>query len=250
MAKIKRICEQCGKEFESYPSNHRKFCSLKCHTKYKTGRQRIKRITKHCLNCGKKFKVIPSRFERLKYCSNVCSSEYKSKNQIGEGNPCWRAGKLECICKYCGEKFEIPKAWLKKGNGQYCSLSCKRKPQKIPKHHTKPELIFEEICKKNNLPFKYTGDSSFWIENINPDFIECNSKKIAVEIFGDYWHSPLLKQNIPYNQTYEPRKKLLKKYAWELIVFWGSDLLRKDAERFVLNKLEKEEYNGSCLVKC
>ena len=115
-----------------------------------------------------------------------------------------------------------------------------RKHRKIPKHHTKPELIFEQICKKHNLPFKYTGDSTFWIHNINPDFVECNGKKIAVEIFGDYWHSPLLNYKLKEKSTLTYRKKILKKYGWELIVLWESDLKREDVEDFVLLQLNEE----------
>ena len=115
----------------------------------------------------------------------------------------------------------------------------RRKHRKYPHHHTKPELIFEEICKKNNLPFKYTGDGSFWIKNINPDFIERNDKKIAIEIFGDYWHSPLLNRKLKERSTLAYRKKILKKYGWKLIVLWETDLLRKDAEQFVLSTLKK-----------
>lgn len=118
-------------------------------------------------------------------------------------------------------------------------LSEARKHQKFPTHHTKPELIFEKICKKDNLPFKYTGDGSFWIENMNPDFVECNGKKIVVEIFGDYWHSPLLNRNLKEHGTLNYRKKILKKYGWKLIVFWETDLKREDAEAFVLTTLKK-----------
>ena len=118
-----------------------------------------------------------------------------------------------------------------------------RKERKgFPKHHTKPELIFEQICKRYNLPFKYTGDGSFWLSknpSINPDFVECNGKKIAIEIFS-YWHDPLRRHcKVPYSQTYEGRKKILKKCGWKLIVFWDADLLRKDAEQFVLNTLKR-----------
>ena len=116
-----------------------------------------------------------------------------------------------------------------------------RKHRKIPTHHTKPEVIFEQICKKHNLPFKYTGDGSFWIKNINPDFVECNGKKIAIEIFGDYWHSPLLNYRLKEDRTLSYRKKTLKKYGWKLIVFWESDLKRVDAEQFILNEIQKRE---------
>ena len=116
-----------------------------------------------------------------------------------------------------------------------------RKHQKMPKHHTKPELIFERICKKYNLPFKYTGDGSFWIgknPSVNPVFVECNSKKIAVEIFS-YWHNPLLRRNVRYGQTYKGREQILKKHKWKLVVFWQEDLEREDVEQFVLLTLKK-----------
>ena len=115
-----------------------------------------------------------------------------------------------------------------------------RKHQKFPKSKTKPELVFLALCEKHSLPFKFTGDGSFWIENLNPDFVDCNGKKIAVEIFGDYWHSPLLNPKVRYNRTLKGREEILKKYGWKLIVFWGIDLKRADYEQFVLQKLEKE----------
>jgi G:T-mismatch repair DNA endonuclease (very short patch repair protein) len=118
-------------------------------------------------------------------------------------------------------------------------LSDARHHRRFPRHHTKPELIFENICKKHNLPFKYTGDGSFWIKNINPDFVEANSKKIAIEIFGDYWHSPLLNYKLKEDRTANYRRKLLKRYGWKLVVFWETDLLREDAEQFVLAQLSK-----------
>lgn len=113
----------------------------------------------------------------------------------------------------------------------------------FPQHHTKPELIFEEICKKYNLPYRYTGDGAFWIgknPSVNPDFVECNGKKIAVEIFS-YWHDPLRRHcKVRYSQTYEGRKKILKKYGWALIVFWEDDLKREGVEQFVLSTLNRE----------
>lgn len=118
------------------------------------------------------------------------------------------------------------------------------KHKKVKTHHTYPEHVFEQICKDCDLPYKYTGDGSFWIgrnPSINPDFVDCNGGKTAIEIFGDYWHSPLLRHNISYPQTLKGREKLLKKYGWKLIVLWESDLRREDAEEFVLTFLKKEK---------
>ena len=116
----------------------------------------------------------------------------------------------------------------------------KRKHQVFPNHHTKPELIFEEICKKYDLHFKYTGDGSLWIgkeEALNPDFIQADGQKIIVEIFGDWWHSPLLNQKLPKTANLNYRKKFYKKLGWKSYFIWETDLLRPDAEQFVLNTL-------------
>lgn len=117
-----------------------------------------------------------------------------------------------------------------------------RKRQKsFPTHHTKPELVFEEICKKYNLPFKYTGDSAFWIgkgkDIVNPDFIHL-TKKMVIEIFS-WHHDQLNNRHVKPKGRYEDRKKILKKYGYKMIVFWQGDLEREDAEQFVLSVLKK-----------
>lgn len=114
----------------------------------------------------------------------------------------------------------------------------------FPTHHTKPELIFEQICKKHNLGFHFVGDGQLWIgkgEKMNPDFIEANGKKICVEIMGAYWHSPLVNSKVKERYTLSYREKHYKKYKWQPIFIWESDLLRKDAEQFVLNTLSEAQ---------
>ena len=108
---------------------------------------------------------------------------------------------------------------------------------------TKLELVFDGIAKKNNVPSEYTGDGTFWVGNINPDFI-IRSKRTVIEIFG-YHHNELRRfAKVRYNQTYEGRKKIFKKHKWKLIVFWQDDLDREDAEARVLSVLKKE----NCLI--
>ena len=117
-----------------------------------------------------------------------------------------------------------------------------RKHRIFPKHHTKPELIFEGFCNQNNLPFRYTGDGSFWIgkgkDAINPDFVHLK-KKIVVEIFS-WFHDELHNRNVRPKARYDIRKKIYKKYGYKMIVFWQEDLDREDAEPFVLAVLHKE----------
>ena len=117
--------------------------------------------------------------------------------------------------------------------------------KKISKQQTKPELIFEEICKKYNLPFHYVGDGQLWIgkskKRLNPDFIEANGERICVEIFGDYWHSLLLNPKLKECTTLAYRRRHYKRYKWQSVFLWETDLLREDAEAFVLHTLRKED---------
>ena len=45
------------------------------------------------------------------------------------------------------------------------------------------EVKFNNICIKNNLPYKFVGNGEFFIERKNPDFINVNGEKIAVEVY-------------------------------------------------------------------
>lgn len=103
---------------------------------------------------------------------------------------------------------------------------------------TQPEKKFTEICAKYNLPFKYVGDGKFWIENVNPDFVESNGRKMVVEIYGDYWHNRL--DNIERDKH---RVTILKKYGWKLLVLWEHEI-NKLPDIELVNKVMELE-NGS-----
>jgi len=80
---------------------------------------------------------------------------------------------------------------------------------------TELEQRFIEVCENYDLPFKYVGDGKFWVENMNPDFIECNGKKIAIEILGEYWHS---------DEEFQERKEKFAEYGWECIGIWEHEI--------------------------
>ena len=166
--------------------------------------------------------------------------ELWANKRSGANNPNWRGGKVKCICKICGKEFEILQCHVKRGCGKYCSYSCSAKGRmhNAKSKKTRPERIFEDLCVKHNIPFYFVGDGSLWIGNANPDFVH-KTRKIVIEVFGDYWHSPLLNYTLKEDRTLPYRKRILKKYGYKLIVFWETDLKRKDAEAFVLNELSK-----------
>ena len=246
--KVLAMCDECGK-VRAIPRELYRFLCYPCARKKQSGEDspnwkggKIKRICKYCKRI---FEVGAGKIKAGggKFCSRECYARWMSNNKRGKNSPSWKGGLVTRICEICGKEFEVKRGASKTGRGRFCSQSCSRKGKKIPTHHTKPEMIFEAICKKYDFPFKYTGDGSFWIgkdPSVNPDFVECNGKKIAVEIFS-YWHDSLRRfGKVRYIATYEGRKKILKKYGWKLVVFWQEDLERKDAEQFVLFKLQKE----------
>lgn len=110
----------------------------------------------------------------------------------------------------------------------------------IAKRPTNPEKAYQEIVDNNSLPFKYTGDGKVVIEGRCPDFTHL-TKKIVVEIFGYAYHAPLFAFfNVKYQRTYEGTIKHYKKHGYKCVIFWDRDLLREDAEQFVLAVLHKE----------
>ena len=242
MVKIKKICEGCGNVFISAA---KRFCSRKC---YEEWRQSLK-ITRICKQCGKK---INTRGARI-FCSHECCVEWRRTNTN------WRGTRIKRVCKQCNKIFFAKKSEIRKGGGKFCSRKCydewqskdinvferlKKMRQSITKP-TKPELIFEQICKRNNIDFHYTGNGSLWIgkkgeKQLNPDFIEANGKKICVEIMGAYWHSPLLNKNLRKDSFQFYREKHYRRYKWIPIFIWDTDLLREDSEEFVLSVMKKE----------
>lgn len=82
-------------------------------------------------------------------------------------------------------------------------------------HHTKPELS----VLNSFYGLKYTGDGSLWITftdgvHKNPDIV-FNNYKIAIEVFGDYWHKG------------ENPENLIKKYnevGWRCLVLWEHEI--------------------------
>lgn len=80
---------------------------------------------------------------------------------------------------------------------------------------TNIEQIVIDVIAKYSLPFRYTGDGSFIIGRKNPDFVNINGEKIAVDIFGDRWHEL---EEIPL------RKAAFAEYGWELVILWGHEV--------------------------
>ena len=113
-----RICELCGKEYESRTSTS-KYCSSKCREKMGGIKQRQayidNRTQKKCKKCGKEF--MPGHMTQV-YCSETCrflsrQIHKKQAPKVQVDDP-----KGLYVCKGCGETFASARKKL------FCSKKC------------------------------------------------------------------------------------------------------------------------------
>jgi len=81
---------------------------------------------------------------------------------------------------------------------------------------TSLEKKFLGIVEKNGLPYKFVGDGSFMIGRKNPDFININGLKIAVEVYARYYK---LRHAETVKEWQEDRERVFKEYGWTAIFF-------------------------------
>lgn len=94
------------------------------------------------------------------------------------------------------------------------------------------EKKFEDIVVRNNLPYKYTGNGSFIIGNCNPDFININGEKIAVEVYSRFYKEKDGRKIDKWKQT---RSTKFAEYGWSIIYFDETEV-KEDYVLSILNK--------------
>lgn len=119
MSNVKFTCQECGKDFEVYPSRAKKqpkFCSKEC--KYKNIRERetTNRVKVNCDNCGIEVVKYNCRLSNTDkhFCCMSCHDEYRSKQ-------------IEIPCEECGNLFKAKVSRIEKQNPRYCSMKCRDK---------------------------------------------------------------------------------------------------------------------------
>ncbi len=101
-AKVTRTCEQCGSTWEAYPWNidRLKFCSHKCWSQSRIGKQALSRTepeTRHCAHCNKPYLVggVGRARRRSRYCSRSCARKNAWEGKGGHA-PAREMSELEC----------------------------------------------------------------------------------------------------------------------------------------------------------
>lgn len=86
----------------------------------------------------------------------------------------------------------------------------------------KPETIMLDLL-NTHYPnqWRYTGDGTFIIDGLNPDFVNINGKKQIIEVFGDYWHGEGVRG---YRQTEEGREEAFNSFGYATLIIWEHEL--------------------------
>lgn len=137
---------------------------------------------------------------------NLWTDERKKKQRLkmsGKNNPHYGNHLSEKHRKKIGKALKnLPKEFFKK---------CLRR--RIP---TSLEEKFLNIVKRYSLPYKYVGNGKFFIERFNPDFINTNNEKIAIEVYARYYK---LRNSISIEEWKKERSKVFAKYGWKIYYF-------------------------------
>lgn len=166
---IKQICEFCGKEFEEYPSDNRKFCNKECYWKsmkglipWNKGKKGLKfgkrlklRIIKHCENCGINMNVHPKR----KFCDrckrqkkNNHAKEYQQRLEIKikkkEYNEKHKEKNKERMKRYFKQRYQKNRENILKKQKEYYE-SHKNKLKPTLKQKEKKSIYNKKYREKN-----------------------------------------------------------------------------------------------------
>ena len=196
--KIKKICKQCGKEFEidkKYLSDEeRKTCSKKCRYELMGKKREKPKIKKICEYCKKEFLVHSYREKIAKYCSMKCRDKNRSKLYRGRNHPNWKGGEIKKICEQCGKEF-----WTKKARekiAKYCSMKCQ--------FYSMEKSKIRKICNQCGKEFwvYLSNNVAKYCSN------ECSYKGRLPKIKYKYWHNEkyIFKffKSILFGRNYKP----------------------------------------------
>jgi len=150
----------------------------------------------------------------------ISGKHFSSETEFKKGMKPWNTGKPcsdETKAKLKGQKrsgeVRLKMSNAKKGKPLSAEHIRKVLTRRTP---TSLEKKFQNIVDKNNLPYKFVGDGSFMIERKNPDFINTNGHKIAIEVYARYYK---LRHKETVQEWMDEREAIFNKYGWSVIFF-------------------------------
>lgn len=189
----------CAQSFNKFDERNRVRKFIQNHTKVKHDRQ------------FKKGEHNGVEFKKGQVPWNKNMTGYKGQ----EKHYNWKGGKPKCI--KCRKQL-----------GNYQAQRChscengNREPEIYAKALRRREMStleqkFLKIIQKYDLPYKFVGNGEFMIERKNPDFININGEKKAIEVFSIRHKNQFRDGGLEgWKQS---RSQLFAKYGWQVIFF-------------------------------
>lgn len=171
----------------------------------------------------------------------------ESKLKMKQNHP--YPDRILVTCAFCGEEVKLPPNRVKRANrlkGRlFCNRECYRawftrfikerlsepnyRERVVKQLHSirKPTSLEQQVIDmvdKYDLPYQYVGDGKIVVEGRIPDFINCNGEKQVIEVFGDYWHSPLWNPNLSSDKTEYATLEHYAKYGFDCLIIWEDEL--------------------------
>lgn len=107
-------------------------------------------------------------------------------------------------------------------NKEFREKNIKNMLSGLLKRPTTLERDFITVVEKHNLPYKYVGDGSFLIGYKNPDFVNVNGEKVAIEVYYTWFK---LNHNKQTEEQYrERRSKYFSAFGWKTFFFNETEL--------------------------
>jgi len=201
------ICKTCGKTFQHKCHAPRKYCSLDCQ---KNG-DWLKEMKK--LHLGQKAwnKGKPAPWANWKV---LMTKESREKMALA------KKGKVSSFKgKFHSEESKVKNrlAHLGKKLSKETIRKCLKR-----REMSNLEIKVQKVIDKNNLPYKFTGNGSFFIERKNPDFVNTNGEKKALEVYYKR-HKDEFRDGGEEGWK-KNRLLLFNKYGWDIIFLEGTGL--------------------------
>lgn len=103
-------CVQCGKTFQAWPSERRRYCSHECATAHKTFRK-----GEPCETCGK---TVDPKKNQTRFCSLACAHEATRKGEF-------------VVCAGCGVQVYRRPNELQNRQNVFCSRKCHNESMRL-----------------------------------------------------------------------------------------------------------------------
>jgi len=178
-----------------------------------------------CEYCGKTYDVYPYEINR-KFCSAICRSKGCVRRGLFEKGHTFSNGGSTGH-KHTEEtkhQMSIVRTGIKLTEEHIRKILRRREMSSL-------EIAFNKKISILGLPYKFVGDGEFFIEHKNPDFVNINGEKIAIEVYARR-HKEEFRGGI--KEWQEERNNIFAKYGWKIVYFDETEI----NDVTILSKLE------------